>query len=784
MRVNRLLKCAGFFALGLGAVISGNHAKAVTRSFQTVKEQAYMENYNTLVYDMVNTSPLEVEEVDGVEPTSGHLKVTRTDLSLDGMNGMDLTLGRFYDSNDAGVGRLSVESVGSLDVNTHNIEFKNGFGKTKNVVVNDKIYKNKKQALKDLLFRYKRIGQKRKDVVENTEKTQVTSSVNTHPYQIAVGWYFDLPWIESYQVAGDVAKPKYLHLGSKGVIGICTTTTEQGVSITGFDNYTDSDIQLIKFNQTVDGIACGYLYRDKTGMRNYFNANGYLVMQKDNHNNTIKYYYDGTSLSFIVDSVGRKVKFNYATSSHGIKLLSYIEVSGKEIAGGISKKRITYKTHETSYETLDKNIIYGCVLDSVTESGTSEVYTYKEVESIHNTCGGGIGSQRATTNKTYLIKKVSYDGTSDCYEYRGVAMKNPCRITEEIDGKEKETFRNVVTNVFVVTRQYTREDTTGKRTNGTKYDYFLKTNNTLLSTADFEEIKNEFLAYRTTNMQNFIMVTSSFNAAKYKGNKKKSDYSVKKGRMNVSSLDLKKKPKKEISIAVYDSLGRLVRESTEGKTKSETLYNYQDGHLGLLNKETSKNYGNNRNNSPKISCTGYQYDSYRNLIETKDNRAFLPGNTGKEYLFATKNEYQTSGGFPTQDQAYSLDTIMKTTAYTDENTQVKTENVLESNGVDVKESKEEIKVKNSSDFEIISKTEMTYDTHGNTLSEQVYENMKDAPNSYIKTSYDYDAKGNQTKTTKNVVSEKHPEENKTYVEEESTYDDFGNELTVKDEKKQ
>lgn len=51
-------------------------------------------------------------------------------------------------------------------------------------------------------------------------------------------------------------------------------------AIQGLSGYSYEDLKLEDFKQTVDGISCTYLLRDKTGLRTYFNEDGVVVLQK------------------------------------------------------------------------------------------------------------------------------------------------------------------------------------------------------------------------------------------------------------------------------------------------------------------------------------------------------------------------------------------------------------------------------------------------------------------------------------------------------------------------
>ena len=128
------------------------------------------------------------------------------------------------------------------------------------------------------------------DYEEKTQRTKIVSNESHNVYGIASGWRYDFPWIETVTLAekeGWEPRPAYLHYGSTGVIPIETEQDETGrrYPIQGLENYSYEDIKLEDWDKTVDGIACKYLLRDKTGLRTYFNENGVIVLQKDAHDN-------------------------------------------------------------------------------------------------------------------------------------------------------------------------------------------------------------------------------------------------------------------------------------------------------------------------------------------------------------------------------------------------------------------------------------------------------------------------------------------------------------------
>ena len=62
--------------------------------YSTALEASYGDTFRSVYENRLAGSPLEADPADGVDPATGHLILTRTDLSLDGTGGMDFELDR------------------------------------------------------------------------------------------------------------------------------------------------------------------------------------------------------------------------------------------------------------------------------------------------------------------------------------------------------------------------------------------------------------------------------------------------------------------------------------------------------------------------------------------------------------------------------------------------------------------------------------------------------------------------------------------------------------------
>ena len=783
------------FLCGMAVFVSGNTCLATGESYNTATEAAYGDTFRSVYENRLAGSPLEAGEVSGVDTATGHLMLSRNDLSLDGTGGMDFGLNRYYDSNEANLGHATVEYIEQLEVDTFWVYYTVSDGSQRRIVVNAAIWKNHKNALKNLLVKYEKgegwkgVSKDGKEHYEyDTQRTKIVSNEGHNVYGLASGWRYDFPWIETVTLTEDEGwgkNPAYLHYGSAGGIGIETEADDatKTYSIKGLEGYDYDDIKLEDWDKTVDGIACKYLLRDKTGLRTYFNEDGVIVLQKDVHDNTVTFTYtDDIYFSKITDSVGREIVFHYSGEGDE-KAVTSVTVQGKNVDGGVSSKTITYETEEKSYTPHHGDRLNGVILTSATVDGSKETYSYKTVERLVNTSGAGVASQRVSTNQSYLLTKVTADGSEQHYEYRACSLRG-----EKESGTDQK--RDVVTEQFYVTREYEKDTKTGKKSNGIKYDYFQKKgSDDLRSYADFREkekeenggdgISYEVWQYGNSGLKT-VTVVSSFNPDEYKANGKYYDYTYKKSKINANTLKLKNNTKKNVTLYIYNENKLLTNEVNYGKEKEETLYSYDGSGKGsLVVLETDKSYGK-KGEKAVTTKEGYTYDRYRNVLTDKSSKAYLAKNKGKEHLYTTSYTYQTVQGYPAGDEPFVCPLVTEE-SYASAATKNKLVSTLSANGVDYASISEQRSV-NGGAYQTISKTDFQYDEQGNEIQGKVYPSYStDGEKEVIQNDYTYNSLGQQTKKNVTITSAKRPQDNRTYTEEEVTYDSFGNELSYIDE---
>lgn len=771
----------GFMA---GIAFQDMESHAVNTVYDTALEAAYTNTYKDIFYDKTAGSPLEAETEEGVDTSNGHLILRRTDLYLEGTGGMDFELSRYYNSNNANIGSPMAEHVDSLKVKTYNVFFQTGERKKHSIAVAEKILNDHPGAVKGMLVNYNEDEtKKRAERTEtDTQRTKVVSGLPQNVYGISTGWAFDLPWIETMTVksgegSGWAEKPVFLHMGSTGTMAVSTQAEEKTKSytITGLENYPYEDIKLETINRKVDGTACRYFLRDKTGMRTYFNQDGVVVLQKDAHGNTIRYTYrDKIYFDTITDSVGRKIQFHYGAEKHGMRFLEKITVEGTKTTGGVSGKTIKYSIKETSYTTMDSTKLYGSTLNQVTVGRRKEKYSYRTVESLVNTAGAGVASQRAATNETYLIKSVERDGSTENYEYRAGAVRG---IRDAGAGQK----RDIVTQFFYVTREYEQDIKTKKKTGGIKYDYFQKQKGKIVTFDDLDDEKHEAWQYGEEGLQT-VSIVSSYSPKKHKDNGKMSDYTYKREKLDTETLQLKNKPAKQVSLYQYNQNRLIENETEESSGKNETLYQYdRNGAGSLVVLETEKRYGKKRSGRPKTIKRGFAYDRYRNVVTEMAPKAYLPKYKGKESLFTQHITYfDQSGGYPKEDKGYTLSAIKTCESHTSASVKYRTVNTLTPDGTSIAVEEEQMK-KGNTDYQTLNRVEYTYDAQGNEIKGVEYPDRVSDPESYTSSTYKYNGMGQLLQQERGIYSSKDSSQNKTYRQATYTYDFFGNELTMTDE---
>ena len=136
---------------GTGLYANSSICQAAGESYNTALEASYGDTFRSVYENRLAGSPLEAEAADGVDTATGHLMLSRNELSLEGTGGMDFELSRYYDSNEANLGHATVEYIEQLEVDTLWVNYTASDGSQRRIVVNVAVLKKHKCDLLEYL---------------------------------------------------------------------------------------------------------------------------------------------------------------------------------------------------------------------------------------------------------------------------------------------------------------------------------------------------------------------------------------------------------------------------------------------------------------------------------------------------------------------------------------------------------------------------------------------------------------------------------------------------------
>ena len=799
----------------------------------TMVGEKYMESYTDMTGNKVAGSPYEAEaDEDGVNPATGDVMLTRTDIELEGKNGFDFELSRYYNSSESGIGQPWLDTKSSYKNSRVRIEFKYN-GETINITIHKGVFDNSEGILKELLGAFTVVGVESpssSNIYTNT--TKMNSAYEKTPYIISNGWYFDLPWVETmYGKTGNTERvAKYLHFGSIGMIKVNRNNEHSGLR-----DYNNKDV---RFSQ-VSNSGYKYVLKEKDGTRTFFNANGLIIEKKDKHNNSIKFEYSGMQLSKITDSVGRTINFSYRTTE-GVSVLQYAWVkASKQVAGGVDNAVAKYNVSTDTFKTwqkkgdetadfVSKNLT-AVKLNSVELGGSVpssgvqakkgkdvESYTYEEKDAIVSIVGTYLFGHTCNYNGYMLLKTAQERGESkSCYEYASTIKRGNPKASD-IQGISTIGLKQQ----FYAKRAY-EKNSKNKVSNDLRYVYFqirkgkdkkpllldYKENIPRITDADVPEVAQ----YSNDVIQNIVIATQE----------KKPSYTKSHIDMN-NGYVLTKKATKNRTVYRYNRNKLLISEATEGKSKTETLYGYgrdiEDNENIFVSQTVKMTYGSKSTNKPVITKTGTTYDDYGNVLKQRDNDAFLK--PAQAHYFTTLTTYFNDGvelsdetadlidddddpvydddgvldddtedqdahnPDPTEldpdDQTVRVFDLVETEESYTGTTKTATANELTSSKLDIYQSTDSVTYNGNNHADTMTRNE--YDSAGNVVKETTYQNPSNLGTDYTEITYIFNAIGQVTNES-TFIKTRDPISNSDGTEqyaEETEYDEFGNTMSETD----
>ena len=371
-----------------------------------------------------------------VDPITGNLLLKETDFTLTGKDGLDLSIGRIYNSSQDECNQKSIvvktptgsytETVDTywvgLVLNNDSVSYFGPYSSSALAQAYAVYLISINSNVKSHFIEYRPVV-----IKHDMYNVSITNTIDKYNYSktkyyLGAGWSFALPSIQFDNYNGDLYM--YYHDGSGASYRIYNTVDKGTCNLTG---YQGNDVRLVDDNGSYispDNIPARYKLISPDNRLTYFAADGRLLGIKDRFGNEIKVsyvnkqIYDSTYplISKITDSVGREITFNYS----GDNIVLTIKAPNET-----NQISYTYKRSFLS-KTLDGTTYQYPVLDYVEDPLGRRTY-YENYYSYNNnswpTERFDFGSKEFTnalTIQRYLLGAVVYNGSKTVYEYEKV----------------------------------------------------------------------------------------------------------------------------------------------------------------------------------------------------------------------------------------------------------------------------------------------------------------------------------------------------------------------------
>ncbi|HEX3044270.1 MAG TPA: polymorphic toxin-type HINT domain-containing protein [Bacillota bacterium] len=382
------------------------------------------------------------EKAGNVNPQSGNLTIEATDLELPGRGGFNFKFGRIWNLNQSNVFTMSRNPYdGSNQLNSETMERFNriGVGWSRNIPY---IFKDNSSGVQVINLCFNG------SVYELDQSGLALYKSGINPDKSNILGY-DLLDLRVYQEAG-------VNYGAFS--GLANLPPEYGVT-------DQADTQ----NE--------YVLILKDNSRYWFRSDGRLMMQSDRTGmNQIWYFYNNDlQLKLVVDSAGRRIRFNYDSNGNLATIQWDVERGVKRSNGLRERETVTYSItfQYESAETLSgissiKPTVSGYqqpfMLTSVTDpEGNITRYGYSDGQAYFTYDSFTSRSQNVYLLLKEIVSMARADGkykNKQCFEYDIPAQ-----------GLYSKKFYQGYIEYYKVSRQY-NQDRSGRVMNDTTYLYF------------------------------------------------------------------------------------------------------------------------------------------------------------------------------------------------------------------------------------------------------------------------------------------------------------------------
>ena len=546
------------------------------------------------------------EKLGDVNPQTGNITLSATDVSLPGRAGFNFTFGRTWSLNQSNVFNMYYDNgLNLLDSNTVEKYSKMGVGWNTSIPY---INKDQKNNTLSLFF-----GGNVYELKTESLGVKDLSKSNIRGYELT-----DLRVYDDTGVSYGDSKIDISSIGN---------------SVTDTNSKTSKYVLLMKDNQ-----------------KYYFRDDGKLMVEIDKSGlNKIWYFYDiDSKLRVVVDTVGRKIIFNYDTNNNLSSIQWDVELWVKE-ATGITKKTVTKKV-EYQYEDLDTypliagmnsnkvlNYIKPYCLKSVRVKIKEGEYNVTRYNYIEGETDFTYDKDKSVSTNIYLMINEIIDNNTDDGKFKSKRVL-------EYGIEEKKVYTKYFYGGYMQNYRLTKEyyvNKNNREMNETKYIYYEKGEN-----QNFNQYSTEILSGKVkrtyyynldnTNMDHVLskIVTESedgfleLKEFTYNYDKTKSSdeihregewvYSERYNFDNKGNLKRFEDRRGLVTVTDYDDVfsipisvkSTLEVDGVEKEYKTEKEINS----LGQITRE--KLYL--ENGKKWINVSTYEYDSYGNVVKKID----------------------------------------------------------------------------------------------------------------------------------------------------------------------
>ena len=554
----------------------------------------------------------EIGEDEFIDNRTGELILKKTDLILSGMGGFDFSLERFYSNRNAMVDRPVVYSNQNMSYQTVTVAVSIGGIASGEIVIPRGIVKELANTIIGFGigdYRITEIKTGTTTAAKNYQTESHRSSLNG-PYEIGVGWTFDLPWVEtafdqSDNISTNLHLYSYLHMGSTGTWKIDVTS-----SATGLENYNTLDVLFRKAmnNDIAMNGNAEFAFQEKNGNITLFDITGRIIEKRDEYNNKITFAYNnGGHLSVITDSAGRQINFIYSgTSLEKV----FVQDPNYPAITAAPEEPVKQKKMEVNYTIQNKT------------------FTLKRYNYQNNTTAN-------VTNNYPVLKEVKIGDETEKYQYSSensdstnaavAAVNIPCEQNKTYKGVEVGNNAKTMLYYNLLSTQISTEiDDEIFDDAKTIYNYQKKTKNCGLEGVmqyyevymtyekdDDEEVNKMFYTKHSNN--------NNFNYDGFPNNVQQHNYYVYIYKEDDSINNIKHY---NYSLYIYNTNGTLKSESNyrsnginlnSGEISDKTVYEYNNqGDVIDLKNYT---YDETNKNNYTVTHEEFEYDIYRNVIK-------------------------------------------------------------------------------------------------------------------------------------------------------------------------